>query len=171
MAAFDIDSTIANVQKRFGKSARRSRSDRGALRIDPRIIRWVQASLEGQDRPPMSRILEMVADRCRRNGIAPPARATVYKLLRSAAGSHYRVGDLPGPVQAALYNLEADSIVPGRQVAFYCFNYGDLAAMSFAAGLPWLALWQASRLPGHRRRSLGLLRAVLRARGIEDGRA
>ena len=119
----------------------------------------------------MTRLLEDVSERCRRIGVAPPSRATVYKLLRVVDGARHRVGDLPGPVQAALYNLEADSVVPERQVAFYCFNYGDLSALSFAAGLPWLALYQARHLPGHRLRSLGLLRAVLRARGIEDGRA
>ncbi|MBN1770749.1 MAG: hypothetical protein JXB32_05775 [Deltaproteobacteria bacterium] len=119
----------------------------------------------------MSRLLDAVAERCRRHGLAAPSRATVYKLLRVIDGPHHRVADLPDLVQAALYNLEADSVVPERQVAFYCFNYGDLAALSFAAGLPWLALYQARHTPGHRPRSLGLLRAVLRARGIEDGRA
>jgi len=171
MAVFDIDVSIAKAKKRLGNAPRKRRSDRGELRLDPRVIECVEASLGGQDRPPMTRLLEEVADRCRRNGVAPPSRATVYKLLRVAAGPRHRVGDLPGPVQAALYNLEADSVVPERQVAFYCFNYGDLSAMSFAAGLPWLALHQARHMPGHRPRGLGLLRAVLRARGIEDGRA
>jgi hypothetical protein len=48
---------------------------------------------------------------------------------------------------------------------FYCLNYGSLAAMSFAAGLPWLDLHQARHLRGWRPRSRGLLDAVLRARG------
>ena len=67
---------------------------------------------------------------------------------------------------SALYNLAPESEVPAHQVAFYCFNYGDLAAASFAAGLPWLALYQAARLPGWRARSRGLLEATLRVRNI-----
>jgi hypothetical protein len=51
-------------------------------------------------------------------------------------------------------------------VVFYCFNTGDLAAMSFAAGLPWLALYQALRMPGHRPMCHALLEAAARARGL-----
>ena len=171
MAAFDIESSVARAQRRLGRGTRKARADRGEVRLDPRVVECVAASVGGFDRPPMSRLLEDVSERCRRIGVAPPSRATVYTLLRVVDGARHQVADLPGPVQAALYNLEADSVVPGRQVAFYCFNYGDLSALSFAAGLPWLALYQARHLPGHRSRSLGLLRAVLRARGIEDGRA
>jgi hypothetical protein len=76
------------------------------------------------------------------------------------------VSDLPEPVREALYNLDATSLVPGPQLAFYCFNYGDLAAVSFAAGLPWLDLYRALRMPGYRPKSRGLLEAVARVRGI-----
>lgn len=171
MAAFDIESSIGRAQRRLGRGTRKARADRGELRLDPRVIECVAASVGGFDRPPMSRLLADVSERCRRHGLAAPSRATVYKLLRVIDGARHCVKGLPGPVQAALYNLAADSVVPERQVAFYCFNYGELAAISFAAGLPWLALYQARHMPGHRPRGLGLLRAVLRARGIEDGRA
>jgi hypothetical protein len=114
----------------------------------------------------MRRLLENVATRCKSAGLEPPSRATVYKIMATTAGPGYRVVELPRAVRAALYNLEDGSVVPGRQVAFYCFNYGDLEAMSFAAGLPWLALFQAGRLPGCRRKSRGLIQAAMRARGI-----
>ena len=65
-----------------------------------------------------------------------------------------------------MYNLGPEAEVPGHQLAFYCFNYGDLPAVSFAAGLPWLALYQARRLPGYRARSRGLIDAVMRVRGV-----
>jgi hypothetical protein len=78
----------------------------------------------------------------------------------------YRIEDLPPHVRETLYNLPATGEVPGHQLAFHCFNYGSVAAMSFAAGLPWLALYQASRLRGWRARSRALLGAVLTARGI-----
>jgi hypothetical protein len=90
----------------------------------------------------------------------------VYKLLDKLSTPTYRLADLPSAVVAALYNLVPTSNVPGHQLAFYCFNYGDLSAVSFAAGLPWLALHQARRMPGYRPRSRGLLEAVVRARGI-----
>ena len=114
----------------------------------------------------MARLLEELGDRCRSHGAERPSRATVYKLLASLPTPVCRLGQLPPAVQAALYNLAPDSEVPAHQVAFYCFNYGDLAAISFASGLPWLALYQALRMPGHRERSLGLLNAVAQVRGV-----
>ncbi len=98
--------------------------------------------------------------------LVPPSRATVYKLLDVVPTPTYALCELPPAVRHALYNLGPDGDIPGHQVAFYCFNYGDVAAMSFAAGLPWVALHQARRLPGFRARSRGLLEAVVRARGI-----
>ena len=114
----------------------------------------------------MAEILVQVGKRCRREGVEPPSRATVYKLLKSLPTPKYRVSNLPPQVRRALYNLGPESNVPAHQLAFYCFNYGDLAAASFAASLPWLAIHQALRLPGYRARSRGLAEAVARARGI-----
>ena len=120
----------------------------------------------GTDRPPMADVLKQISERCRSHGLEPPSRATVYKLLATLPTQVYRLSALPPAVQNALYNLAPDSEVPAHQVAFYCFNYGDLSAISFAAGLPWLALYQARRLPGYRSRSRGLLDAVAHVRGI-----
>ena len=114
----------------------------------------------------MADVLRQVGDRCRSNGLRPPSRAAAYKLLTSLPTSTFRVDTLPSPVREALYNLAPDSEVPAHQVAFYCFNYGNLSAISFAAGLPWLALYQARRLPGYRPKSRGLLDAVAHVRGI-----
>jgi hypothetical protein len=100
----------------------------------------------------------------RKRGWRPPARATLYAALATLEGSRYEIACLPPGVRAALYNLAPESVVPGHQLAFYCFNYGSLAAMSFAAGLPWLDLYQAGRTRGWRSRSRGLLVATLRAR-------
>jgi hypothetical protein len=114
----------------------------------------------------MREMLARIEDRCRARGLEPPSRATVYKLMGTITGPAFRVAELPPSVQAALYNLSPPSEVPAHQVAFYCFNYGDLKAVSFAAGLPWLALYQALRLPGHRAKSRGLLEAVAQVRRI-----
>ena len=114
----------------------------------------------------MPDVLSEVTKQCHRNGLKPPSRATAYKLLATLPTTTYRHAALPPAVRNALYNLDDASEVPAHQVAFYCFNYGDLAAISFAAGLPWLALYQAGRLPGYRPRSRGLLEAVMRARGV-----
>jgi len=134
--------------------------------MDRRVLAWLGEAAGGYDRPPMADVLRQVGERCRTGGLAPPSRATLYKLLATLPTPIYRVAELPPAVRNALYNLTADSEVPAHQVAFYCFNYGDCAAMSFAAGLPWLALYQAQRMPGYRDKSRGLLDAVARARGL-----
>lgn len=103
---------------------------------------------------------------CRQAQLDPPSRATVYKLIGSLPCPTRRKRDLPEAVQAALYNLEPDSEIPLHQIAFCCFNYGDLQASCFAAGLPWLALYQARRMRGHRPKSRGLLDAAMRTRRI-----
>jgi hypothetical protein len=136
------------------------------LRIDPRILAILVEACGGYDRPGMSELLARVSETCRGKGLGPPSRASVYKWLATLPTPRFRVADLPPSVRDALYNLTDDSEVPAHQLAFSCFNYGDLAAVSFAAGLPWLALYQAARLPGYRPRSRGLLEAVLRARGL-----
>ena len=114
----------------------------------------------------MASVLRRVAQRCRDEGVPVPSRATLYKLVDRLPTATYRLADLPPAVQAALYNLGPDSEIPGHQLAFYCLNYGELAAVSFAAGLPWLALHQARKLPGFRLKSRGLLEAVALARGL-----
>lgn len=114
----------------------------------------------------MSELLSNVGAACRGQGLTPPSRASVYKLLATLPTPRHKVAGLPPSVRNALYNLSGDSEVPAHQLAFYCFNYGDLAATSFAAGLPWLALYQAARMPGYRARSRGLIDAVMRARRI-----
>jgi hypothetical protein len=102
---------------------------------------------------------------CARRGLPAPARATLYACLGRVEPHRYRVAELPAAARRSLYNLGARARVPGHQLAFYCFNYGDLEAMSFAAGLPWLDLYQAARLGGWRPRSRGLLASVLGVRG------
>jgi hypothetical protein len=107
-----------------------------------------------------------LAERCAAEGIKPPVRASLYNVLARIEGHSYAMADLPAPAASALYNLSPADRIPGHQLAFYCFNYGSLAAISYAAGLPWLDLYQARVLRGWRPRSAGLLEAVIRARGI-----
>ena len=170
MGAFDLAASVRRAEQRGGapqrEPVRRPRSDRGRPRLDPRALAAVAEVLSGHDRPRMSRSLAEIGRLCRCERVRPPSRATVYKLLDTLPTRTYRFRDLPPAVQDALYNLAPGSEVPGHQVAFYCFNYGDLAAASWAAGLPWLALHQALKLPGWRARSRGLADAVAHARGI-----
>jgi hypothetical protein len=170
MSPFDLELSLTNAKRRVGgtprTSSRRPRSDRGRSRLDDRVLAALTEALSGQERPSMAEILVQIGERCRREGIEPPARATVYKLLKSIPTPAYRVSSLPPRVRHALYNLGSGSVVPAHQLAFYCFNYGDLAAVSFAASLPWLAIHQALRLKGYRAKSRGLVEAVARARGI-----
>ena len=114
----------------------------------------------------MTAVHRHLADLGARHGRRPPSRASLYRALSKIDGHAYDVSRLPRPVREALYNLAPRGAVPGHQLVFYCFNYGSLAAASYAAGLPWLDLYQAWRLRGWRPRSRGLLRAVMRARAI-----
>ncbi len=114
----------------------------------------------------MAALLRRVSRICEAEGVRPPARASVYNALARLDGHIYTVAALPRPVGEALYNIATDGRVPGHQLAFYCFNYGSLGAISYAAGLPWLDLHQARRVRGWRPRSLGLLLAVMRWRGF-----
>lgn len=170
MSFFDLTASLERAQKRLKGTAkvrsRRPRSDRGTPRIDPRTLALLADAAGGYDRPSMADLLSVVDRRCQSEGLKSPSRATVYKLLATIPTPTHRVAALPPAVRDALYNLTADSDVPGHQLAFYCFNYGNLAAISFAAGLPWLALYQAGRLPGFRPRNRGLFEAVMRARGL-----
>ncbi len=169
---FDLALSQAIARRRLGDrpgspaGPRHPTSDRGSSRIAPEALRFLRRRLLAQERPRLPTLLDAVARFCRPKGVACPSRASVYALLRRSNGHRYRVGDLPGAVQAALYNLSPDSRLPGHQVAFYCFHFGDLAAISFASGLPWLDLHQARRTRGWRPRSRGLLEAACRARGI-----
>jgi hypothetical protein len=113
----------------------------------------------------MAVVQRAIASLCAREGIRPPSRGSQYAAFDSMDGHTYEISTLPSAVVECLYNLPPQGPVPGRQLVFYCLNYGALAAMSFAAGLPWLDLHQARRLRGWRPRSRGLLTAVLRARG------
>jgi len=114
----------------------------------------------------MTRLRRQIAAGCMSDGLRPPARASLYNALARIQGHRYRTADLPAHVVQALYNLASAGDVPGHQLAFYCFNYGSMHAISYAAGLPWLDLYQALHVRGWRPRSRGLLAAVMRARGI-----
>jgi len=107
-----------------------------------------------------------ISDTCGALGIRPPSRASLYNTFSRIEGHRYSIALLPDHVAATLYNLAPAGDVPGHQLAFHCFNYGSMSAISYAAGLPWLDRYQAACVRGWRPRSLGLLRAVMRARRI-----
>ncbi len=128
--------------------------------------RALRALTAGHDRPPMAALLAELRTACECADVKPPSRASVYNYLTRVRTPERVVAQLPDAVREALYNLENDSRVPEAQIAFYCFNYGQLGAICFAAGLPWLALYQARRMRGWRRRSRGLIEAVAQARRV-----
>jgi len=166
-----LEISLKNAEKRLGSKAkslsnRQPRSDRGGMRLSPQVTDKLTSLVASHERPSVKRMCLELESLRKKNGPRIPTRATIYQFMAKAQTPNYSVNHLPKSVQTALYNLDSESSVPGHQVAFYCFNYGDLAAISFAAGLPWLALYQASRLRGFRPKSRGLLEAVLRTRGI-----
>ena len=164
---FSFNNSVLLARQRLERtSTRRKRSDAGRSRLPPVVLAELRASAMEQDRPSMSLLMHRITVRCAAAGTKPPVRASLYNALARIEGHTYAIEDLPAPVAGALYNLAATGRVPGHQLVFYCFNYGSVPAISFAAGLPWLDLYQARRLRGWRPRSAGLLEAVMRARGI-----
>lgn len=168
MTVFDLRASLERARARLGDDppSRRPRSDKGRSRLDPRVRDALDEMLRGQERPPVREIQAALAAYCDTLGVRPPARATIYHAVDRAVPRGLDIARLPSAARESLYNLGATGTVPGHQLAFYCLNYGGLAAASFAAGLPWLALHQASRLPGWRPRSRGVLDAILHARRI-----
>ena len=164
---FDITRSQSVARQRLTRtSSRRRRSDAGRSRLPEPVLAELRAAALRDDRPSMAALQRLVAKRCVKAGLTTPARASLYNAFAHLDGHIYSVANLPTPVVDALYNIAPDGRVPGHQLAFYCFNYGSLDAISYAAGLPWLDLYQSRRLRGWRPRSLGLLTAVMRRRGI-----
>lgn len=172
MSPFDLKASLSRATERFGPEPtqpareRRRRSDRGRPRLDPALLSELEALLSGQDRPAVRVLQARLAEWCAERGLRPPARATLYQAFDQTSAPSFAIVDLPAPVQRVLHNLSLEGSVPGHQLAFYCLNYGDLDAISFAAGLPWLALHQAGRLRGWRPRSRGLLESIRKVRGF-----
>lgn len=166
MSAFNLQKSFARAEKRLRRTGTRRRSDRGQLRLNTKVLAKLQALLEGQERPAVRDLLQQMRVFCAPLGLRAPARATVYQAMALLPSPAFSIDELPPQARETLYNLSSKGSVPGHQLAFYCLNYGGAQAMSFAAGLPWLTLYQAARLPGWRPRSRGLLEAILKARGI-----
>ncbi len=103
---------------------------------------------------------------CRTRGLRAPSRSTLYNAIDRIEPPSFDVDALPEAVLRTLHNV-ARGRVPGHQVAFAAFNYGDTRALSFAAGLPWLCLRRAARLRGWRPKSRALLVAIASCRGID----
>ena len=163
---------MERAERRLGSPrtrTRRRRSDRGKSRLPEGVQQELRRLLSGLEYPGIQSISSDLKAFCDENGHVCPSRATIYKYMARASCASHAAADLPPSARNALYNLWGGVQVPGAQLAFYCFNYGDLTATHFAAGLPWLSLYQAARMRGWRPRCRGLLGAVLAARGV--GRA
>jgi hypothetical protein len=113
----------------------------------------------------MTAVHRELATFCRARGLPVPSRSTVYNAIGRAAPPAYHKKELPPAVGRTLHNTGSGPI-PGHQVVFAAFNYGDPRALCFAAGLPWLCLQRAAQLPGWRPKSYALLKAVATYRGL-----
>jgi hypothetical protein len=159
----DLAASIARAEERLGAAGwrrRARRSDAGEPRLSPAVARALRRALLAHERPSVTALRRSLG----RNRL--PARSTIYAFMDRVRRPAYPVAGLPPAARAALYNVDAAASVPGHQLVFYCLNYGDLAAISFAASLPWLALHQARRIPGWRPKSRGLLEAIALVRDI-----
>lgn len=128
--------------------------------------RDLEELLRAHERPSVTAILARLRSRARSLGVRAPSRASIYNFMPRCPPHRYAIARLPEPVRASLYNLGPTGQISGPHVVFYAFQYGDLRAISFASGLPWIDLYLADRMRGWRAHSQGLLRAVLKYRGI-----
>ena len=170
MSAFDLEASFERAERllrgRAEEGARRRRSDRGAFRLPPEVIGEIRRLASGHERPSMSELRTEVARFCASRRLRQPSRAALYRILDSIPGRSYDMASLPDEVKGTLHNVEPTAPIPGAQLAFHCFNYGSVRALSYASGLPWLDLYQARKKRGWRQKSRGVLDAVCRARGI-----
>lgn len=172
MESSDLERSFAAARARLEAKPlarrRRQRSDAGRPRIDAKARALLSELLSVAQRPHMHEVLALLKQRCRAERVPCPSRAASYNVLPHLDTPMYRVADLPDHVGAALYNLDDATRVSGAQLAFYLMNHGDTRALSFAAAMPWLCLYQAERMRGFRPKSHALLRALLRARRSVD---
>lgn len=166
VSAIKLDSSIKNAERRFADRQRKRRVDRGAARIAREVEAYLQSLLQTVDKPSIGGVALRVEQYCAERGLPAPRRSTVYNAVRRARCPEYTVAALPECVRETLYNFEGTTL-SGAHVAFHAFNYGSTSALSFASGLPWLCLVQASERRGWRPKSLSLLRAVMSFRGIQ----
>ena len=170
MSIFNIEASMERAKRFLGRkereSPRRERSDRGVARLLPEVVEEFRRLAGSQDRPRMAEILAGIGRFCKARELRPPSRAALYRLLDRIPAHAYRLAALPHDVRLTLHNVDPTAPIPGDQIAFRCFHDGNLRALSFAAGMPWLDIHQARRKRGWRPKSRGLLEALCRARGI-----
>jgi hypothetical protein len=121
--------------------------------------------LQGRERPSVTRVHAALESFCARRQLSAPSRATIYNAMNRADSPSYAYDSLPVEMRRALHNVSSGP-VPGHQIVFAAFNQGEPRALSFAAGMPWICLHHAARVPGFRPKSLALLCAVMAYRGI-----
>lgn len=167
---FDLSAATFEAEARFGPkrgtSARKRRSDAGESRLAAPVAAALTSLLRSQERPRIREVQGAIQAFCRHSHLRAPSRTTLYRFVLQCPPRQYDIAGLPQSVRDALHNLDHGGSVPGHQLVFYAFNYGDPRAVSFAAELPWLELYQADRMRGWRPKSHGLFRTVMRARQI-----
>ena len=165
MSELSLAQSFSRASARLHPSGRKARSDRGHSRLSPSVESRLIAILGRRDRPAIVDVLRELRVFCTRRGLQMPSRATVYNAMNRVPAPEYDFGEMPDSVQRTLHNV-ARGKIPGPQVVFAAFNFGDTRAISFASSLPWICLHRASMTPGFRPKSLALLSAVMAHRGI-----
>ena len=161
-----LNTSFVRAERRLLQNKRRRRSDAGSSRFSQAVQDKMRQLLLQTDRPRISDLMRELKRYCIAHGERCPSRASLYNFAKNVQAHSYLPKDLQRELRDSLYNLAQDQPVPGHQLVFYALHNGNTAAICQAAALPWLDLYQASLLPGWRPRSRGLLRAIMRSRGI-----
>jgi hypothetical protein len=166
VSEISLEASLARARARLEGRSPKRRSDAGRSRLPPAVEAELTALLSSRERPRMSDVHRALTAFCRPRRLPAPSRSTLYNAIERIEPPAFRTDRLPWAVRRTLHNVQ-HGLVPGHQVAFAAFNYGDTRALSFAAGLPWLCLYRAARLGGWRPKSRALLQAVAACRGID----
>ncbi len=168
----NIDASLARAAARMAaaSSSRQARAETARPRVHASVLKKLSVWLY-ENELGMPEVVRRVRALYRDRGGPAPSRAAVHEWARAVPSPSVDVASLPASARNALYNLAGTPEVPIDQVAFYCFNYGDTLAISYAAALPRAVLGRALRVPGWRPKSRALAEAVLLTRKAQDVRA
>src|SRR5688500_8683523 len=124
MSELLLADSVLRARARLRGSTRRPRSGRGHSRLSREVACKLLALPGGTERPAVVDVLRQLEVFCRRRGLEMPARATVYNAVNRLPVPRYDFDELPRPVQKTLHNV-AHGEIPGPQIVFAAFNFGD----------------------------------------------
>lgn len=109
MSVLSLEDSLIKANQHLENLPRRSRSDRGASRLDEQVEAELVRLLSGKQRPDMTKVAAALRDYATARGLRPASRATLYNALQRIPLAVCDWQALPAEVRQSLYNWRADS--------------------------------------------------------------